>query len=254
MWFVCGKCGDKFGDEFVVKELSESEGRIMGVMSEIFGMVLMFVQNEYFDWFEVELIYIICEVVVECCNLVLLFLGGKDLIVMLYLVFKVFCLGDCKIELLFLLVYIDMGYNYLEVIIFCDEQVVKLGVCFVVGYVEDFIKCGIVCLCKEIDLCNVVQVVMLLEIIELYGFDVLMGGVCCDEEKVCVKECIFLFCDEFGQWDLKVQCLEFWSLYNVCMVQGEQMCVFLIFNWMEFDVWQYIVCENLVLLLIYYVY
>lgn len=75
----------------------------------------------YFDWFEVELIYILCELVVECSKLVLLFLGGKDLVVVLYFVLKVFGFGvNCKMMLLFLFVYIDMGYNYEEVIDFCD--------------------------------------------------------------------------------------------------------------------------------------
>lgn len=36
-----------------------------------------------------------------------------------------------------------------------------------------------------------------------YGFDVVFGGVCCDEEKLCVKECVYFFCDKNYIWDLK---------------------------------------------------
>lgn len=36
-----------------------------------------------------------------------------------------------------------------------------------------------------------------------YKFDVVFGGVWCDEEKLCVKECVYLFCDSNYCWDLK---------------------------------------------------
>lgn len=36
-----------------------------------------------------------------------------------------------------------------------------------------------------------------------YKFDVVFGGVCWDEEKLWVKECVYLFCDENYCWDLK---------------------------------------------------
>jgi len=40
--------------------------------------------------------------------------------------------------------------------------------------------------------------VILFDVIEEYGFKVVFGGVCCDEECVCVKEWIMFFCDDFG--------------------------------------------------------
>jgi sulfate adenylyltransferase subunit 2 len=152
----------------------------------------------------------------------------------------------------FPLLHIDTGHNFPEVITFRDARAAELGERLIVRSVEDSMARGTVKLKSENDSRNAAQSVTLLEAIEEFGFDALMGGARRDEEKARAKERIVSFRDEFGQWDPKAQRPELWSLYNTRVHRGEHMRVFPISNWTELDVWQYIAREKLALPSIYY--
>jgi sulfate adenylyltransferase subunit 2 len=206
------------------------------------------INSRHLDWLESEAIYIMREVAAGCANPALLFSGGKDSIVMLRLAEKAFRPARFPFPLL----HIDTGHNFPEVITFRDARAAELGERLIVRSVEDSMARGTVKLKSENDSRNAAQSVTLLEAIEEFGFDALMGGARRDEEKARAKERIVSFRDEFGQWDPKAQRPELWSLYNTRVHRGEHMRVFPISNWTELDVWQYIAREKLALPSIYY--
>ncbi len=203
---------------------------------------------DHLDWLEAESIFILREVAAEFSNPALLFSSGKDSCVVLRLAEKAFRPG----KLPFPLMHIDTGHNFPEVIEFRDQRIGELGERLIVRSVEDSIKRGTVRLRKETDSRNAAQAVTLLEAIEEFKFDCLIGGARRDEEKARAKERVFSFRDEFGQWDPKNQRPELWSLYNTRLHAGENMRVFPISNWTELDVWQYIEREQIPLPQIYY--
>ncbi|HSV89048.1 MAG TPA: sulfate adenylyltransferase subunit CysD [Bacteroidales bacterium] len=191
---------------------------------------------------ESESIFVIREVAAQFEKPALLFSGGKDSIVMLHLALKAF--HPAKIP--FTLVHIDTGHNFAETLDYRDELVKKIGARLVVGYVQDSIDRGrVVEETGPTASRNYLQTVTLLDTIEQYGFDALLGGGRRDEEKARAKERFFSHRDEFGQWDPKNQRPELWNLFNSRKKMGEHFRVFPLSNWTEMDVWQYILIENI---------
>jgi sulfate adenylyltransferase subunit 2 len=99
---------------------------------------------------------------------------------------------------------------------------------------------------------NALQTYTLLDIIEEFKFDALIGGARRDEEKARAKERIFSVRDEFGQWNPKLQRPELWNTYNGKIHKGENVRAFPISNWTELDVWNYIRSEKIDLPSIYF--
>ena len=207
-----------------------------------------FLDSSYIEQLENEAIYILREVAATAKKSTLLFSGGKDSVVLLRLAEKAFR----PMKFPFPLLHIDTGHNFPEVITFRDKRVEELNEKLIVGYVEDSIARGSVTLKNKDDSRNAAQSVTLLETIEEYQFDVLIGGARRDEEKARAKERIFSFRDEFGQWDPKNQRPELWDLFNTHIDKGEHIRVFPISNWTEMDVWHYIMIEELELPSIYF--
>ena len=202
----------------------------------------------HLDWLETEAIHILREVAGQCANPALLFSGGKDSLVMLRLAEKAFRPWAFPFPLL----HIDTGHNFDEVIAFRDHRSAELGERLIVRSVEDSISRGRVVLRDPGESRNRHQSVTLLDAIEEFGFDALIGGARRDEEKARAKERVFSFRDAFGQWDPKNQRPELWNVYNARVHKGEHVRVFPISNWTELDVWQYIAREHLEVPAIYF--
>jgi sulfate adenylyltransferase subunit 2 len=204
--------------------------------------------NAHLDALEEETIFILREVAAAFERPTLLFSGGKDSLVMLKCAEKAFGIGRIPYPLLM----IDTGHNYSEVTDFRDSRAKELGAELIVRSVEDSMKRGTVRLSRPDEPRNAHQSVTLLEAIEEFRFDALMGGARRDEEKARAKERIFSHRDSFGQWQPKSQRPELWNLFNTKLQPGEHFRVFPISNWTELDVWQYIAREAIALPSIYY--
>ncbi|MGE8373814.1 MAG: sulfate adenylyltransferase subunit CysD, partial [Diaphorobacter nitroreducens] len=150
------------------------------------------------------------------------------------------------------LLMIDTGHNFPEVTDFRDFRAKELGAELIVRSVEDSMARGTVRLAHPGESRNVHQSVTLLEAIEEFRFDALIGGARRDEEKARAKERIFSHRDSFGQWQPKAQRPELWTLFNTRLAPGEHFRVFPISNWTELDVWQYIEREQIALPSLYY--
>lgn len=191
---------------------------------------------------EAESIHIFREVAAEFENPCLLFSGGKDSIVMLHIAQKAFWPAKTP----FVVMHVDTGHNFAEVLEFRDRRVAELEARLVVASVQEAIDSGRVV--EETGpraSRNRLQTAVLLDAIEQNRFDALFGGARRDEEKARAKERVYSFRDEFGQWDPKNQRPELWSLYNGRIRTGEHIRVFPISNYTELDVWQYISDEQI---------
>ena len=198
---------------------------------------------------EMESIHIIREVVAEFKNPVMLYSVGKDSAVMIRLAQKAFYPGKFP----FPLMHVDTGYKFPEMYEFRDKFVKDIGARLIVEKNEEWIqkkahpfklgpdKC-----------CRYLKTQGLLDALTKHGFDAAFGGARRDEEKSRAKERVYSVRDSFGQWNPKKQRPELWNLYNSYIDDHENVRVFPLSNWTEYDVWQYIKQEKIPIVDLYY--
>lgn len=204
---------------------------------------------DYLGQLESEAIHIMREVAGQFERPALLFSGGKDSITLVHLALKAFRPGRFP----FPLVHIDTGHNFPEALQFRDRLVQDIRENLIVRKVEDTIKEKNLTEQKgKFASRNSLQTYTLLDIIDEFKFDALIGGARRDEEKARAKERIFSVRDEFGQWNPKLQRPELWNIYNGKIHKGENVRAFPISNWTELDIWNYIKTEGIALPSIYF--
>lgn len=203
----------------------------------------------YLQQLEAESIYIIREVAGQFEKPAILFSGGKDSITLVHLAQKAFA----PLAIPFTLVHIDTGQNFDETIAFRDYYTKQIGANLIVRKVEDTIaKRKLSEAPGKFRSRNALQTYTLLDTIEEFKFDALIGGARRDEEKARAKERTFSVRDEFGQWNPKLQRPELWNIYNGRIHKGENVRVFPLNNWTELDVWNYIKQEKIELPSLYF--
>lgn len=204
---------------------------------------------QYLQQLEAESIYIIREVAAQFERPAILYSVGKDSSVVVRLAQKAFAPAVPPFPLL----HIDTSYDYPEMYSFRDTITDQTGMKLLVYRNEDAIRNN----ANPFSLgtqkcCGLLRTKALLDGLAQHQVDAAIGGARRDEERSRAKERVFSFRDAFGQWDPRNQRPELWNLYNGKINKGECMRVFPLSNWTEFDVWLYILFEQIPVVPLYF--
>ena len=195
----------------------------------------------HLDELEAEAIYIIREVAAECEKPVMLYSIGKDSSVMLHLAMKAFYPEKPPFPFL----HVNTTWKFHEMIEFRDRIAKEKGIEMLEYINQDGVKQGINPFDHGSAYTDIMKTQALKQALDKYGFTAAFGGGRRDEEKSRAKERIFSFRNENHAWDPKNQRPEMWKLYNSRIKKGQEVRVFLLSNWTEKDIWQYIKRENI---------
>ncbi len=202
----------------------------------------------HLDRLEAEAIYIMREVVAECEKPVMLYSIGKDSSVMLHLALKAFYPG----KLPFPLLHVDTTWKFAEMIEFRDRVAKENELELIVHKNEEGIKQGINPFEHGSSYTDIMKTQALKQALDTHGFTAAFGGGRRDEEMSRAKERVFSFRNENHAWNPKKQRPELWNLYNTALKKKESMRVFPLSNWTEFDIWHYILRENIEIVPLYF--
>lgn len=198
---------------------------------------------------EAEAIHVIREVVATFSNPVVLYSIGKDSSVLLHLAMKAFYPAKRPFPFL----HVDTKWKFREMIEFRDRMARELGFDLLVHVNQDGIDQGIGPFTHGSNVhTHVMKTMGLRQALEKYGFDAALAGARRDEEKSRAKERIFSIRSAQHGWDPQRQRPEMWKTYNTRVGQGETMRVFPLSNWTEFDIWQYILREEIPIVPLYF--
>jgi sulfate adenylyltransferase subunit 2 len=174
---------------------------------------------------------------------------GKDSSVMLHLAMKAFYPAKPPFPVL----HVDTTWKFREMIAFREETTARLGLDLIVHVNSDGVRQGINPFSHGSSIyTNVMKTEGLRQALDRHGFDAALGGARRDEEKSRAKERIFSFRSRNHRWDPKNQRPEPWKLYNTRKSKGENIRVFPLSNWTEFDIWQYIYLEKIPVVPLYF--
>jgi sulfate adenylyltransferase subunit 2 len=198
---------------------------------------------------EAESIEIMRDVAAEFAKPVMLYSIGKDSSVMLHLALKAFHPAKPPFPLL----HVDTTWKFRDMIAFRDVTARRLGLDLIVHVNQDGLARGIDPIASGSSLhTQIMKTEALKQALDMHGFDAAFGGARRDEEKSRAKERIFSFRSKGHVWDPRHQRPELWNLYNTRIAPGETIRVFPLSNWTELDIWDYIACEAIPVVPLYF--
>ncbi|HLD08335.1 MAG TPA: sulfate adenylyltransferase subunit CysD [Candidatus Peribacterales bacterium] len=199
---------------------------------------------------EAESIEILRETAAAFRKPVLMYSIGKDSSVLAHLTRKAFHPGKPPFPIL----HIDTTYKFKEMIAFRDSFIKKtLGWELIVHTNEEGLKKGVSPFTHGSAVyTDIMKTEALKQALRKYEFDAAIGGARRDEERSRAKERMFSFRDPNHRWDPKNQRPELWRLWNTRIHKGESMRIFPLSNWTEFDVWHYILLEQIPVVPLYF--
>jgi sulfate adenylyltransferase subunit 2 len=205
--------------------------------------------SSYLRALEAESIFIMREVVAECRNPVLLYSMGKDSSVMLHLAMKAFWPAKPP----FPLMHIATGWEFRDMIDHRDQLIQFLGLRLVVKSNTEALSDGFTPFNTDSrEWARLMLTDALKAGMDANGFEAAFGGGRRDEEKSRAKERVFSIRSARHTWDPRNQRPELWNLYNARVTRGESIRVFPLSNWTEIDIWEYIRCERIPVVPLYF--
>lgn len=205
-------------------------------------------RNKPLEELESESIYILREVAAQFERPTILYSVGKDSSVVLHLALKAFWPAKPPFPLL----HIDTGYDFPEMYTFRDEVAARYGLELRVYRNEHAISQGASPhLLGTRRCCGLLRTEALVNGLRHFEVDAAIGGARRDEERSRAKERVFSVRDPHGQWEPRNQRPELWNLFNGHLAPGESVRVFPLSNWTEFDVWDYILQEEIPIVPLY---
>jgi sulfate adenylyltransferase subunit 2 len=218
-------------------------GEIAGLEAELASL------PKHLARLQAESIEIMREVAAELKKPVMLYSIGKDSSVLLHLAIKAFHPAPLPFPLL----HVDTTWKFREMIAFRDATARRLCLDLIVHVNEEGLRRGINPIASGSALhTDIMKTQALKQALDKHAFDAALGGARRDEEKSRAKERVFSFRSAGHGWDPRQQRPELWNLYNTRIRPSESIRVFPLSNWTELDVWQYIRCENIPLVPLYF--
>lgn len=194
---------------------------------------------------EAQSIYILREAFHAIDRLAMLWSFGKDSTVLIHLCRKAF-FGRVP----FPLIHCDTGLEMAEVYAFRDK------------YVQEWSLNLITQPCPPLEATDASlppaarvaarKTLGLKDAVERYGFNGIIAGIRRDEEGTRAKERVFSPRGAEGQWDTRTQPPEFWDQYKTDFAPGTHLRIHPLLAWSERDVWEYIACENIPVVELYF--
>jgi sulfate adenylyltransferase subunit 2 len=218
-------------------------GEIAGLEAELASL------PKHLARLEAESIEIMREVAAELKKPVMLYSIGKDSSVLLHLAIKAFHPAPLPFPLL----HVNTTWKFREMIAFRDATARRLHLDLIVHVNEEGLRRGINPIASGSALhTDIMKTQALKQALDKHAFDAALGGARRDEEKSRAKERVFSFRSAGHGWDPRQQRPELWNLYNTRIRPSESIRVFPLSNWTELDVWQYIRCESIPVVPLYF--